>query len=207
MKIGELAKLTDCAVETIRYYERENLLPEPARSDGNYRVYTQAHAERLTFIRNCRTLDMTLEEIRSLLALRDSPQDQCESVNALIDEHIHHVKARIDGLMALQTQLIDLRQRCGEGPDIDQCGILQRLEVSGGVVATEVEHSHVGRSHGHKHTTEPNVGASPLADSGLFSHIIVGCASLSRSRLSSHRAGVRQIHQTAIGAVIGGWCS
>ena len=50
MKIGELARLTDCAVETIRYYERENLLPEPARSDGNYRVYTQAHAERLTFI-------------------------------------------------------------------------------------------------------------------------------------------------------------
>ena len=101
MKIGELAKLTDCAVETIRYYERENLLPEPARSDGNYRVYTQAHAERLTFIRNCRTLDMTLEEIRSLLAFRDSPQDQCESVNALIDEHIHHVKARIDGFAGL----------------------------------------------------------------------------------------------------------
>jgi len=143
MKIGELAKQTDCAVETIRYYERENLLPEPARSDGNYRVYTQAHAERLTFIRNCRTLDMTLEEIRSLLALRDSPQDQCESVNALIDEHIQHVKARIDGLLALQTQLLDLRQRCGEGPEADQCGILQRLEVSGGVVATEVEHSHV----------------------------------------------------------------
>ncbi len=55
---------------------------------------------------------MTLEEIRSLLALRDSPQDQCESVNALIDEHIQHVKARIDGLLALQTQLLDLRQRC-----------------------------------------------------------------------------------------------
>jgi hypothetical protein len=67
----------------------------------------------------------------------------------LIDEHIHHVKARIDGLLALQAQLLDLRQRCGEGPDVDQCGILQRLEVSGGVVATEVEHSHVGRSHGH----------------------------------------------------------
>ena len=146
MKIGELAKLTDCAVETIRYYERENLLPEPARSDGNYRVYTQAHAERLTFIRNCRTLDMTLEEIRSLLGLRDSPQDQCENVNALIDEHIHHVKARIDGLLALQEQLLDLRQRCGGGPE---CGILQRLEVSGSVAASEAEPSHVGRSHGH----------------------------------------------------------
>ena len=71
MKIGELAKLTDCQVETIRYYEREGLLPEPARSEGNYRLYTQAHVERLTFIRNCRSLDMTLEEIRSLLNLRD----------------------------------------------------------------------------------------------------------------------------------------
>ncbi len=149
MKIGELAKLTDCQVETIRYYEKEGLLPPPARSDGNYRLYTQAHTERLTFIRNCRSLDMTLEEIRSLLGLRDSPQDQCESVNALIDEHIHHVKARIDGLMALQEQLLVLRQRCGAGPEADQCGILQRLEVSGGVTASETEHSHVGRSHGH----------------------------------------------------------
>ncbi len=74
MKIGDLAKATDCAVETIRYYEREKLLPEPARSEGNYRMYTQAHVERLTFIRNCRTLDMTLDEIRSLLQLRDSPR-------------------------------------------------------------------------------------------------------------------------------------
>ncbi len=149
MKIGELAKLTDCQVETIRYYEREGLLPEPARSDGNYRLYTQAHVERLTFVRNCRSLDMTLEEIRSLLSLRDSPQDQCESVNALVDEHIQHVKARIDGLLVLQAQLLDLRQRCGEGPDIEQCGILQRLEVSGSVMPSETEPSHVGRSHGH----------------------------------------------------------
>ena len=149
MKIGELAKLTDCPVETIRYYEKENLLPPPARTDGNYRVYTQAHTERLTFIRNCRSLDMTLEEIRSLLNLRDSPQDQCESVNALIDEHIQHVKARIDGLLALQTQLLDLRQRCGAGPEGEHCAILQRLEVSGSVSAPEGEPSHVGRSHGH----------------------------------------------------------
>ncbi|MBT2328491.1 Cd(II)/Pb(II)-responsive transcriptional regulator, partial [Pseudomonas fluorescens] len=61
---------------------------------------------------------------------------------------IAHDKARIDGLLALQTQLIDLRHRCGEGPDLDQCGILQRLEVSGAVVP-EGEPSHVGRSHGH----------------------------------------------------------
>lgn len=148
MKIGELAKLTDCQVETIRYYEREGLLPPPARSDGNYRVYTQAHVERLTFIRNCRSLDMTLEEIRSLLSLRDSPQDQCESVNALIDEHIQHVNARVASLQALQAQLLELRQRCIDGT-LEHCGILQQLEASGGVVAAESEHSHVGRSHGH----------------------------------------------------------
>ena len=149
MKIGELAKLTDCQVETIRYYEKEGLLPPPARTDANYRVYTQAHTERLIFIRNCRSLDMTLEEIRSLLGLRDSPQDQCESVNALIDEHIHHVKARVDSLLALQAQLLDLRQKCGEGPDGEHCGILQQLEVSGSVSPPEGEPSHVGRSHGH----------------------------------------------------------
>jgi Cd(II)/Pb(II)-responsive transcriptional regulator len=148
MKIGELAKLTDCQVETVRYYEREGLLPPPARSDGNYRLYTQAHVERLTFIRNCRSLDMTLEEIRSLLSLRDSPQDQCENVNALIDEHIQHVNARVASLQALQAQLLELRQRCIDGT-LEHCGILQQLEASGGVVAAESEHSHVGRSHGH----------------------------------------------------------
>lgn len=148
MKIGELAKLTDCQVETIRYYERESLLPPPARSDGNYRLYTQAHVERLTFIRNCRSLDMTLEEIRSLLNLRDSPQDQCESVNALIDEHIQHVNARVASLQLLQTQLMGLRQSCTEGT-LKHCAILQQLEVSGGIVPAPAEYSHVGRSHGH----------------------------------------------------------
>ena len=147
MKIGELAKLTDAQVETIRYYEREGLLPAPARSDGNYRLYTQTHVERLTFIRNCRSLDMTLDEIRSLLSLRDSPQDQCESINALIDDHIEHVNARINSLQALQQELLDLRQRCGDAAD--HCGILDRLETSGAVAAPNGEPSHVGRSHGH----------------------------------------------------------
>ncbi|WP_409289300.1 cadmium resistance transcriptional regulator CadR [Pseudomonas sp. KCJK8927] len=147
MKIGELAKATGCAVETIRYYEREHLLPEPARTDGNYRLYTQAHVERLTFIRNCRTLDMTLDEIRSLLSLRDSPEGSCGSVNALIDEHIAHVQARIDGLVALQEQLVELRQRCNAQGN--ECAILQQLEVNGAVSVPETEHSHVGRSHGH----------------------------------------------------------
>ena len=148
MKIGELARLTESQVETIRYYEREGLLPAPARTEGNYRTYTQAHVERLSFIRNCRSLDMTLEEIRSLLRLRDSPHDQCQSVNALIDEHIEHVNARVASLQTLQQQLLDLRRRCADDA-ADHCAILERLEVTGAVATPEGEPSHVGRSHGH----------------------------------------------------------
>ncbi|MFH7396985.1 MerR family DNA-binding protein, partial [Pseudomonas syringae group genomosp. 7] len=80
-----------------------------------YRLYTQAHMERLSSIRNCRSLDMTLEEISSLQNLSDSPQDQCENVNALIDDQIEHVNARVASLLALQEQLLDLRRRCSDG--------------------------------------------------------------------------------------------
>ena len=67
IKIGELARRTECQVETIRYYEKEGLLPEPTRSRGNYRLYGEAQVERLQFIRHCRSLDMTLGEVRALL--------------------------------------------------------------------------------------------------------------------------------------------
>lgn len=148
MKIGELAKLTDCSVETIRYYEREGLLPPPARGDNNYRSYGSAHIERLTFIRNCRSLDMAHDEIRRLLDLRDQPS-ACEDVNALIDEHIAHVHARIASLQAMEQQLLELRHRCG-GRDDPSCGILQRLNEVGAVEETApARHSHVGNSHRH----------------------------------------------------------
>ncbi|MCV6070998.1 MerR family transcriptional regulator, partial [Escherichia coli] len=67
MKIGELAQTAGTGVETVRFYEREGLLPLPARSSGNYRVYNGEHVDRLAFIRHCRSLDMTLDEIRVLL--------------------------------------------------------------------------------------------------------------------------------------------
>ena len=95
MRIGDLAESTGTAVETIRFYEREGLIPAAQRADNNYRVYTAAHAERLAFIRHCRNLDMTLDEIRTLLRLRDAPSQDCGEVNALLDEHIGHVTHRI----------------------------------------------------------------------------------------------------------------
>ena len=150
MAVGALARATDCPVETIRYYERESLLPEPARSEGNYRLYTQAHVERLTFIRNCRTLDMTLEEIQRLLALRDLPHESCAGINSLVDEHIEHVQARIDSLQALRAQLTELRDRCNDPKEAEGCGILRQLNVSGGVQPLPDDgHTHVGKSHSH----------------------------------------------------------
>ncbi len=72
IKIGELAKRTECQAETIRYYEKEGLLPQPSRSGGNYRLYDEEHIERLRFIRHCRTLvwPWTMCELCSYTAIR-----------------------------------------------------------------------------------------------------------------------------------------
>lgn len=127
LKIGELAQRADCPVETIRYYEKEALLPEPTRSPSNYRLYGERHVERLQFIRHCRSLDMTLDEVRELLRLRDAPEQDCGGVNALLDKHIGHVAARIAQLQALQQQLLQLRAQCGAEQPARDCGILQGL--------------------------------------------------------------------------------
>lgn len=134
LKIGELAKRAGCLVETIRYYEREGLLPAPARSEGNFRLYGDAHAERLQFIRHCRSLDMTLDEIRTLLKFRDAPEDDCSEVNMLLDKHIGHVVHRIAELKALQTQLKTLRSLCHSEQATKDCGILQSLSNKEGSI-------------------------------------------------------------------------
>lgn len=127
MKIGDLAAESHTPVETIRYYEREGLLPAPARTAGNFRVYEDGHLQRLRFIRHCRGLDMSLDEVRTLLRHRDRPDDSCGDVNALLDEHIGHVSRRIRELRALERELRQLRQRCGEVRPAERCGILAGL--------------------------------------------------------------------------------
>jgi DNA-binding transcriptional MerR regulator len=111
MKIGELAKATDCAVETIRYYERE----QPAAGAGPQRWQLPAVHPGPR-----RAADLHPQLPHPGHDPRRNPQPaaparqpggQCGSVNALIDEHIEHVQARIDGLLALQAQLVELRQR------------------------------------------------------------------------------------------------
>jgi Cd(II)/Pb(II)-responsive transcriptional regulator len=149
LTIGALAHRMQCQTETIRFYEKEGLLPPPARSGGNYRLYGQLHLERLAFIRRCRSLDMTLDEIRVLLQLRDKPADNCVAVSSVLDEHIRLVADRIDELSTLQRQLHDLRQLCASA-DPQGCGILEELARGTEEPQTPSAARHVRGSHSHR---------------------------------------------------------
>ena len=143
MKIGELAQIAQTTVETVRYYEKEGLLPETVRTAGNFRVYGPAHLERLRFIRNCRALDMSHDEIHTLLDLADEPSEGCGAINTVFDQHIAHVDERIRELMHLKEQLAMLRQQCQTEQPVDACGILQGLAT----METEAKperHTHLG---------------------------------------------------------------
>lgn len=148
MKIGELARATNTQVETIRYYEREGLLPETARTEGNYRIYDDAHVQRLSFIRHCRSLDMTLDEIRVLLRFKDAPAENCGQVNVLLDDHIGHVTQRIRELRQLEKQLKSLRQLCQDAQDAAHCGILNELtDIARHPAAVRIPAGHVHGPH------------------------------------------------------------
>ena len=147
MRIGNLAAATGTPVETIRFYEREGLLPAAQRSDNNYRLYTTAHTERLAFIRHCRNLDMTLDEVRSLLKLRDAPSQDCGEINSLLDDHIGHVAQRIRELRTLEGDLKALRARCASPHPIDECGILNQLDRASAKGAKPSLRRHIRGAH------------------------------------------------------------
>lgn len=147
MKIGDLSAQSGTPVETIRFYEREGLLPKPSRTISNYRIYEGPHVERLAFIRHCRSLDMALDEIRALLALQAAPNESCEAENNVLDEHIEHVAQRIRELTALKKQLVALRGQCAQAKDVAHCGILSGLG-QGETLEQQTARQHVSASHG-----------------------------------------------------------
>jgi Cd(II)/Pb(II)-responsive transcriptional regulator len=153
MKIGELAKIANCTVETIRYYEKEGLMLTPERQENNYRSYNQSHLERLRFIRNCRVLDLNHEEIRELLTLMEPQRGECQSVNDVLDEHLEHVRKRIKELQQLESQLMTLhtfcQRRCDEGKGDEMCGILQGLFELEYDAPTDL-HTHDKRNYSHR---------------------------------------------------------
>lgn len=124
MKIGELAQRAGCDVQTVRFYEREGLLEEPAREASGYRRYEERHLARLNFIRHSRSLDIPLPEVRQLLDFAASPDQSCGQVNELLDRHIALVKQRVESLRKLEKQLVTLRRSC-DGAGTHPCVILE----------------------------------------------------------------------------------
>ena len=124
--IGALAEATETKVETVRYYERIGLLPEPGRTRGNYRVYTAVHLDRLGFIRRARELGFTLDQIRALLELADQRHNDCRAVDTLASDHLASVDQKIADLKALRRELGSLIGQCKQGKIAD-CRIIGAL--------------------------------------------------------------------------------
>ena len=127
MKISELSQATGVDVETIRYYEKAGLLPEPAREANGYRHYGAAHLERLAFVRHCRALDMPLADVQRLLDVVDGTPDTRGDIDALIEGQLKRVRARLKSLRALERQLAQLRDSCDANHAAHECGIPHEL--------------------------------------------------------------------------------
>ena len=127
MRIGELGRAVGVDIETIRYYEKAKLMPPPARAANGYRAYGREHLERLAFIRHCRALDMSIEDIRRLLNFVVDPSADCDDVDGVIDRQLEKVRARLASLTALERQLTLLREQCGVRQTAATCGILHEL--------------------------------------------------------------------------------
>ena len=124
--IGDLALRAGCKVQTVRYYEQIGLLPLPARTAGNQRVYSDAHTDRLAFIRHSRELGFSLDSIRTLLALSDDPNRSCEQADRIARAHLLDVDARIESLAVLKGELERMIRQCRRGK-IAECRIIEVL--------------------------------------------------------------------------------
>lgn len=124
--IGALSARTDCKIETIRYYERQGLLPDPPRSAGGHRLYKEDHLKRLTFIRRCRKLGFTMAQIRQLLGLVDEHQYSCQDIKALTMDHVEEIREKIDHLERLEKALLQMAAECS-GDSIPSCPVIDAL--------------------------------------------------------------------------------
>ena len=127
MRIGELAKQSDCDVETIRFYEREGLLDAPAREANGYRSYTDVQLVQLNFIRHCRSLGIGLPEVRILRSFQARPESACDEIDQLIDRQIARIHQQVESLRLLESQLHSLRDTCRAHQTARECGILRTL--------------------------------------------------------------------------------
>lgn len=126
--IGGLSKRTGVHIETIRYYERIGVMPEPPRSGGRQRVYDQAHVRRLVFIRRGRELGFSLDDIRALLRLCDGGDYTCGEVQDMTLAHIADIRRKIADLRQMERVLKEMVAKC-DGGEVPDCPILEALSA------------------------------------------------------------------------------
>lgn len=123
---AQLARLTGCNVETVRYYEKIGLLPPPDRSPAGYRLYGPEHVRRLRFVMRARELGFPVDEVRGLLGLEDGRPQSCAEVKTRTEKHLRDVRARIRDLERIRRVLEQTAQKCS-GADIPHCPVLEAL--------------------------------------------------------------------------------
>lgn len=123
---GSLAKRTGVNGETIRYYEKIGLMPNPARTSGGHRVYNHAHLKRLSFVRRSRELGFTLHEIRELLELVDGGDYTCAEIHDRTIIHLDDVAKKIRDLQKMQRTLKTMASKC-DGGLVPECPIVDKL--------------------------------------------------------------------------------
>ena len=143
LRIGEAAKRTGVSAANIRYYEREGLLAPSAREDNDYRLYGDADLHRLRFIRMCRAMDMSLDEVRTLLALDGQNPADCHAATSTIDAHLKHVRQRLQELRALEKELQSLKVLC-DGQQAP-CNLIAALHAQADASAAPEPGTHVKR--------------------------------------------------------------
>ncbi len=126
LTIGALSRCTGCNVETIRYYERIGIMPEPARTAGGHRQYDQGHVRRLSFIRRSRALGFSPDTVRELLSFVDGGEWTCEDVQAMTLAHLGETRRKIADLRKIERVLADMAAEC-EGGTVPDCPIIEAL--------------------------------------------------------------------------------
>ena len=123
---GQLARETGVNIETIRYYERRGLIPEPPRRESGYREYTPKYIERIHFIKRAQALGFTLKEISELLAVADG-NPACKDIRKFAEDKVKDIETRIHDLQKMKTVLKDLIKKCLGKRKISECPIIESL--------------------------------------------------------------------------------
>lgn len=128
IKSGELAKQAGVNPETLRYYEREGLLPEPERTESGYRLYAQDDVNQVQFIKRAQELGFSLKEIKELLALRLDSNSSAAEVKKLTQEKIQDIDQKIQSLQAMKKILLELATECSGEGSLNHCPIIKSME-------------------------------------------------------------------------------